>query len=192
MDRCRLILVVFSVFIISSLSFFCKSKEDTIKEEWKHLSFVKPDGRILEPNFWSEKKSVLYFGFSHCPDMCPLALTNFGRASLILGEKSNRFRFIFVTLDPDRDSPATLKNYVQNFPGKNLTALSPNAESLTKLTDLFGIVREKVGEGKNYRIDHSNFIYVLDEDLNTLANFPGAVSANALATKLREIVGPEN
>lgn len=119
--------------------------------------------------------------------MCPLALTNFGRASLILGEKSNRFRFIFVTLDPERDSPTTLKNYIQNFPGKNLTALSPNAESLSKLTDLFGIVREKVGEGKTYRIDHSNFIYVLDEDLNTLANFPGGVSANALATKLREL-----
>ncbi|EKJ87951.1 protein SCO1/2 [Leptospira meyeri] len=190
MDRCR-IKTVF-ILLVLTFSFFCKSKEDHIKEEWKHLSFVKPDGSLLEPKFWSEKKSVLYFGFSHCPDMCPLALTNFGRASLILGEKSNRFRFIFVTLDPERDSPATLKNYIQNFPGKNLTALSPNAESLTKLTDLFGIVREKVGDGKNYRIDHSNFIYVLDEDLNTLANFPGGVSANALATKLRELAGPEN
>ncbi|TGL15555.1 SCO family protein [Leptospira meyeri] len=190
MDRCR-IKTVF-ILLVLTFSFFCKSKEDQIKEEWKHLSFVKPDGGLLEPKFWSEKKSVLYFGFSHCPDMCPLALTNFGRASLILGEKSHRFRFIFVTLDPERDSPATLKNYIQNFPGKNLTALSPNAESLTKLTDLFGIVREKVGDGKNYRIDHSNFIYVLDEDLNTLANFPGGVSANALATKLRELVGPVN
>ncbi|WP_425324563.1 SCO family protein [Leptospira vanthielii] len=185
MDRSRITLVC--IFLMFGFLSFCKSKEDKIKEEWKHLSFVNPDGSLLKPNFWSEKKSVLYFGFSHCPDMCPLALTNFGRASLILGEKSNRFRFIFVTLDPERDSPATLKNYVQNFPGKNLTALSPNAESLIKLTDLFGIVREKVGEGNNYRINHSNFIYVLDENLNTLTSFPGGVSGNALATKLREL-----
>ncbi|MCW7479687.1 SCO family protein [Leptospira kanakyensis] len=185
MDRRRI--TIFSLIFLMSLGLCCQSKEDKIKEEWKHLSFVRPDGSALEPKFWSEKKSVLYFGFSHCPDMCPLALTNFGRASLILGEKSNRFRFIFVTLDPERDSPSTLKNYIQNFPGKNLTALSPNAESLIKLTDLFGIVREKVGTGNNYRIDHSNFIYVLDEDLNTLTNFPGGVSANALAIKLREL-----
>ncbi|TGL57741.1 SCO family protein [Leptospira jelokensis] len=178
------------IFISLFLSIGCNSKTNINWETWNRLGFVLPNGKSLESKFWTEKKTVLYFGFSHCPDMCPLALTNFGRASLILGEKAKNFQFVFITLDPDRDSPSTLEKYVQNFPSKNLTALSPNAESLVLLTDMFGIVREKVGDGKSYRIDHSNFIYVLDEKQNVLKTFPGGVSANSLATELRLLTEP--
>lgn len=181
----------FLILFITLLSFLgCSSKTNINQETWNQLGFVLPNGMSLDPKFWKEKKSVLYFGFSHCPDMCPLALTNFGRASLILGEKAKNFQFVFITLDPDRDSPATLEKYVQNFPSKNLTALSPNVASLVLLTKMFGIVREKVGEGNSYRIDHSNFIYVLDENQNSLKTFPGGVSANTLATELRLLVKP--
>ncbi|TGK52941.1 SCO family protein [Leptospira bouyouniensis] len=191
MDRSCLKKVTFVFLILFNLiQYGCQSKADINREVWNQLGFVKPNGESLDPKFWSEKKSVLYFGFSHCPDMCPLALTNFGRASLILGEKGKEFQFVFITLDPERDSPSTLEKYVQNFPSKNLTALSPNVESLEALTKMFGIVKEKVGDGNSYRIDHSNFIYVLDEKLNTIKTFPGGVSANALATELRKLSVP--
>ncbi|TGM56187.1 SCO family protein [Leptospira biflexa] len=191
MDRSRLIKISFLYLIFQIFCLFgCQSKSEINQEVWSRLGFVLPNGESIDPKFWKEKKSVLYFGFSHCPDMCPLALTNFGRASLILGEKAKDYRFVFITLDPERDSPSTLDKYVQNFPSKNLTALSPNVESLEALTSMFGIVREKVGEGKSYRIDHSNFIYVLDEKLNTIKTFPGGVSANALATELRKLSAP--
>lgn len=184
MNRC----IVFILLIFSLIG--CQSKTDINQETWNQLGFVLPNGTSLDPVFWTKKKSVLYFGFSHCPDMCPLTLTNFGRASLILGEKAKEFQFVFITLDPDRDSPSTLEKYVQNFPSKNLTALSPNVESLVALTKQFGIVREKVGDGNSYRIDHSNFIYVLDEKINTVKTFPGGVSANVLAVELRKLSEP--
>ncbi|MDF3819743.1 SCO family protein [Leptospira sp. 96542] len=168
----------------------CSSKEDKIKEIWKDLHFVNPSGEQVKPEFWSQKKSVLYFGFSHCPDMCPLALTNFGRASLILGEKAKNFQFVFISLDPERDSPSTLKNYIQMFPGKQLTAVSPDLETMNHLINLFGLVRKKSNDTEKYMIDHSNFIYVLDKDLSSLGNFPGGTSANVLATKLREMEIP--
>ncbi|TGM75654.1 SCO family protein [Leptospira levettii] len=188
MDRSRLVMIrlIFFIFIFF-VSFACQSKNELNQEVWNRLGFVLPNGLSLNPKFLSEKKSVLYFGFSHCPDMCPLTLTNFGRASLILGERAKDFQFVFITLDPERDSPATLEKYVKNFPSKNLTALSPNVESLETLTKIFGIVKEKVGDGNSYRIDHSNFIYVLDQNQKTIKTFPGGVSANALATELRKI-----
>lgn len=190
MDCRRLILYPIQIFIFIILHVSCQSKVDFNQKVWNQMGFVLPSGESLDPNFWTRKKSVMYFGFSHCPDMCPLTLTNFGRASLILGEKAKEFQFVFITLDPDRDSPSTLEKYVQNFPSKNLTALSPNVESLEKLTKMFGIVREKVGQGNSYRIDHSNFIYVIDESLTPVKTFPGGVSANALATELRKLTEP--
>lgn len=151
---------------------------------------MDPEGQLISSDFWKEKKSVIYFGFSHCPDMCPLALTNFGRTSLILGEKAKEFRFIFITLDPARDSPNVLKNYVNTFPGKQLTALSPSIDTLQRLQNDLGVVRKKIGNDSDYRIDHSNFIYVFDENGKPLSNYLGGLSANALANHLREFLIP--
>lgn len=173
---------------ISILCFFqvCK-KHDSIENIWHSLEFVTPEGQSLEHKFWSQKKNVLYFGFSHCPDMCPLALTNFGRASLILGERAKDFQFIFITLDPERDSPQTLRKYIQQFPGQHLTALSPSANTMPILLDSLGIVRKKVDLNGTYSIDHSNFIYVIDREGKLKASYPGGISANALATALRNL-----
>ncbi|WP_246052275.1 SCO family protein [Leptospira idonii] len=151
------------------------------------MDFRSPEGDRLDPEFWKEKKKVLYFGFSHCPDMCPTALTSFGRASLILGDKANKYRFVFVSLDPERDSPEKLKTYVTGFPGKNLTALSPAPETMKKLHEVFPILHRKVNTNGSYMIDHTNLIFVIDEELNQIASIPGGVSATALAEKLREI-----
>ncbi len=157
------------------------------RSELQSLKFVMPDGHVLPREFWTEGKSVIYFGFSHCPDMCPSALTNFGRAALILGPKAKNFRFVFITLDPDRDHPSLLANYVHQFPSEKLVALSPSLESLATVQSLFQIVRKKVESQAGYSIDHSNFIYVLDENLNQLAVYPGGTSATILAKSLREI-----
>ncbi|MCZ8342575.1 MAG: SCO family protein [Leptospira sp.] len=152
---------------------------------WEQYQFVTPEGKSLESSFWKSKKSVIYFGFSHCPDMCPLALTNFGKASMILGDKSGQFQFVFITLDPNRDSPELLNKYTKQFPGKNLIALSPSNQTLIQLKEDLGVIGRKVGDGKNYLMDHSNIIYVIDETGKSIANFPGGISANTLATKLR-------
>ncbi|BDA77503.1 hypothetical protein LPTSP3_g04330 [Leptospira kobayashii] len=177
------------LFVFASV-FHCKNQFSTgakLPDSFLNLKLVNPEGQSLDPDFWTRKKSVLYFGFSHCPDMCPMALTNLGRASLILGDKGKDFQFVFITLDPDRDAPSTLKNYINGFPGKNLTALSPDLESLGKISDLFGVIAKKVKANESYAIDHSNLIYVIDENLNQLIKLPGGTSAQAIATSLREL-----
>jgi len=179
---------ILTAFVL--VAFNCKnsfSSGDKLDDSFLDLKLVNPDGELLNPKFWTRKKSVLYFGFSHCPDMCPMALTNLGRASLILGDKNKDFQFVFITLDPDRDAPSTLKNYIGGFPGKNLTALSPDLESLGKIADIFGVISKKVKTNESYAIDHSNLIYVIDENLNQLMKLPGGTSATGIATSLREL-----
>ncbi|WP_411823839.1 SCO family protein [Leptospira sp. 'Mane'] len=179
---------ILTAFVL--VTFNCKnsfSSGDKLDDSFLDLKLVNPDGELLDPKFWTRKKSVLYFGFSHCPDMCPMALTNLGRASLILGDKNKDFQFVFITLDPDRDAPSTLKNYIGGFPGKNLTALSPDLESLGKIANIFGVISKKVKTNESYAIDHSNLIYVIDENLNQLMKLPGGTSATGIATSLREL-----
>ncbi|WP_246047094.1 SCO family protein [Leptospira ognonensis] len=151
----------------------------------ENMSFTLPDGRSLDSKFWREGKSIIYFGFSHCPDMCPLALNQFARASLILGPLAKEFRFIFITLDPERDHPALLAGYVRQFPGKSLYALSPSNDSLHQIEGLFHVTSKKVKMQGSYTIDHSNFIYVLDEKLHQIKAYPGGISSVELANQLR-------
>ncbi len=181
----------YSALILAFISVFhCKNQfsiGNKLPDSFLNLKLVNPEGQSLDSKFWTKKKSVLYFGFSHCPDMCPMALTNLGRASQILGEKNKDYQFVFITLDPDRDAPGVLKNYINGFPGKNLTALSPDLESLNKIADLFGVIRKKVKANESYAIDHSNLIYVIDENLNQIVKIPGGTSATGIATSLREL-----
>ncbi|MDZ4726044.1 MAG: SCO family protein [Leptospira sp.] len=158
------------------------------KSEISHLKFTLPNGNLLSPEFWNKGYTVLYFGFSHCPDMCPLALTNFGRASLILGPLGNQVRFVFVTLDTERDNPTLLENYSKQFPGGKLVALSPTNESILRLGEIFGLINKKVNFGNSYTVEHSNFIYILDENINQIAALPGGTSANVISEQLRKII----
>jgi protein SCO1/2 len=174
-------------FLLTNIHCRYFTEEIPDKSGLVELNFIQPDGSRLDKEFWAKGKSILYFGFSHCPDMCPFALTNLGRAHLILGPLSKEFRFVFVTLDPERDAPNVLANYVKQFPGEKLHALSPSNESMKSIESLFNIVRKKVDNGSSYSIDHSNFIYVLDENLKQIAVYPGGISATELAKRLREM-----
>ncbi|MCZ8155444.1 MAG: SCO family protein [Leptospira sp.] len=193
MDRRCLVKPVISIlmgvlFLNSNCKLYYQSfpnNDPKNKSSLSELSFILPDGKYLPKTFWNEGKSVLYFGFSHCPDMCPLALTNFSKTALILGPKAKDFRFIFVTLDPERDDPLLLSKYVNQFQGGKLIALSPSSESLGKVEGLFGITNRKVATGNTYSIDHSNFIFVLDHKLQQIAVYPGGTSPVTLANSLR-------
>ncbi len=184
MKKCRPIFFILFFLGLFSCSPFTSPND---KSEIEALKFTKPDGSQLDARFWRKGKSLIYFGFSHCPDMCPLALNTFGRTALILGPKSNDYRFIFVTLDAERDSPSLLANYVKQFPANRLIALSPSNQSLVELEKIFHILRKKVKDRDSYTIDHSNFIYLLDGNLNQIAIYPGGISAVTLANELRNI-----
>lgn len=172
---------------LSSIRCHILSSASKDRTPLESLHFTLPDGKSLDTKFWREGKSIIYFGFSHCPDMCPLALHQFARASLILGPLAKEFRFIFITLDPERDSPALLANYVHQFPGKSLHAFSPSNESLMEIENIFQLTRKQVMIGKSYTIDHSNLIYVLDEKLQQIKAYPGGISSVELANQLRNL-----
>lgn len=104
---------------------------------------------------------MLYFGFVQCPDVCPTALTRAVAVKQLLGEQASRLQVIFVTVDPERDTPELLREYMAAFdPG--FLALTGNATEIKTVADEFKVYYRKVPTGSSYTMDHTALSYLLD------------------------------
>ena len=115
---------------------------------------------------------VLFFGFSYCPDVCPTTLMELKKVHSSLAQKAEKVQFVFITVDSQRDDGNTLKNYVTLF-DFNLFALSGNPQELKQVYRSYGVYHERIDnqnpEG-SYTINHTNSIFILDEDGNWRIN----------------------
>ena len=128
------------------------------------------------------KVVVVFFGFTQCPDVCPTALTDLAEVKRLLGPQGDKLQGIFVSVDPERDTPEVLKAYMTNFdPG--FLALRPTAEQLPEVAKAFKIFYKKV-EGPtptSYTMEHSAGSYVFDPQGRVRLYTRQAVGAQGLA-----------
>jgi protein SCO1/2 len=141
------------------------------------------------------KLVLLYFGYTHCPDVCPTTLSLLGAAVKALGKDAAQVRILFVSVDPARDTPARLKTYAAAF-GPQVVGLRGNDAGLKTLTKRY---RVTYGYGKpdargNYEVSHSSAIYVFDRqgEVRLLADptDTAAVITADLQRLLNEGTGP--
>jgi protein SCO1/2 len=125
------------------------------------FSLQDPDGKTRTLAEFKGKVVLLFFGFTQCPDVCPTALTRAALVKQILGRDADKLQVIFVTLDPERDSAALLKNYTAAFDADFLGLRSTLAE-LPALAQAFKITYKKVPTGSSYTMDHTALSYVYD------------------------------
>lgn len=121
------------------------------------------DGQVRTLKDFVGKAVVVFFGFTQCPDVCPTALQEIAQAKQLLGPDGAKLQGVFITVDPERDTPELLKAYVANF-GTDFVALRPTLEQLPKVTKDFKIYYKKV-EGKtptSYTMDHSAGSFTFD------------------------------
>jgi len=149
------------------------------------FALVDQDGRRRTDAEFRGKHMLVFFGFTQCPDFCPTALYTITQALEKLGPKAERLAPIFVSVDPERDTPAQLKNYAQNF-DKRIVMLTGSAAEIAAVARAYRVYYakrplEKPGE---YTMDHSAYIYLLDGDGKYLTHFRHAVPADELAKAL--------
>jgi protein SCO1/2 len=124
---------------------------------------VNQDGRAVDQSVLKGKWSVVFFGYTYCPDFCPTTLTNLGKAMDQLGPKANGAQVIFITIDPERDSPAAMKSYISSrvFP-KNIIGLTGTPAQIAQVAKGYGVYYQKQGTGSTYSMDHSTALYLMD------------------------------
>lgn len=132
------------------------------------------------------KLVVMYFGYTFCPDICPATLANVGQALRDIGSQADDIQVIMVSLDPERDTPEKLSQYVNQF-HPSIIGITGTKEKLDEVASLYGIFYQKA-EGSNatgYLIDHTATLLVLDREGYLKLVFPFGVTSKEIADDLK-------
>jgi protein SCO1/2 len=127
----------------------------------RDFSLTDFDGRERTLADFKGQVVLLYFGFVQCPDVCPTALARAVEVKQLLGAQGERLQVIFVTVDPERDSPAMLKDYMAAF-DPTFLALQGGAQRTREMADHFKVYYKKIPTGSSYTVDHSAMSYLFD------------------------------
>jgi protein SCO1/2 len=134
------------------------------------------------------KWSLVYFGYTHCPDACPTALNDISIALEDLGAKRDAVRPVFITVDPERDTPEALKAYVTSFDAPIL-ALTGTPEQVAQAAKGYRVYYAKHPEaGGDYSMDHSSVIYVMDPQGRFTASFTHESTPEQIAERLKKLL----
>lgn len=127
------------------------------------FELVDPFGQRRQLSDFKGKVVVVFFGFTQCPDFCPTTLNEWVQVKKSLADKGDLLQPVFITLDPERDTPELLKAYMANF-DPSFIALLPALDQLPALAKQYKIYYKKVetGSAGNYTMDHSAGTYVYD------------------------------
>ena len=135
------------------------------------------------------KVVALFFGYTHCPDVCPTTLSNFALVMKTLGADANKVQVLFVTLDPERDTLELLKHYVPAF-NPTFLGLRPNAGQLKALANEYKVVYQKTlgNDLAEYGIDHSTNTYVYDQQGRLRLLMPYASGVDTIVHDLKVLL----
>ena len=124
---------------------------------------VDQTGRPVDQSVLKGKWSAVYFGYTYCPDVCPTTLTTLGGAIDRMGGQAKDFQVVFITVDPHRDTPAQMKNYLSSseFP-RGVVGLTGTDAQIAQVAQAYRVYYQKAGTGDAYSVDHSSAIYLMD------------------------------
>lgn len=147
--------------------------------------------RVSEEDFLG-KYTLYYFGYTYCPDVCPAELQVLSAALGEVPDAAEKFQIAFVSIDPERDTPDVMKDYVGNFwPGT--VGLTGSAEDIRKMAGKFRVYYAKAGGEQqaagadDYLMDHSSIVYLMGPDGKFIRHFPFGTSAEDIAKALKGV-----
>jgi protein SCO1/2 len=122
------------------------------------------DGRTVTEQDLLGKPSLVFFGFTHCPDVCPTTLFDMSQVLRALGPDADRTRAFFVTVDPERDTQSVLKDYLSSF-DPHIIGLTGDLPAITAVAKEYRAYFKKVTiDGGGYTMDHTAITYLMDKD----------------------------
>ncbi len=150
-----------------------------------NFELVDQTGKLTRQEVLRGKWTVVFFGFTYCPDVCPTTLAALGQAQALLGPRARKFQVIFISLDPERDTPAQLTTYLSNdaFP-KGTVGLTGRPDQVAAVAKAYGVYYEKSGTGSDYLINHSTASYIMDPKGRFARVLPFGISPEEIANQI--------
>ncbi|MGA2655268.1 MAG: SCO family protein [Gammaproteobacteria bacterium] len=199
MKKFYIAVIVLAIVAFAALFFF--KKEPPVKPEINGILLDEPkplvtfaledmNGKPFTDQSFLNQWSLVFFGFTTCPDICPMTMSTINEAMKIIYAEPGvpMPKVIFVSVDPERDTPERLKQYVEHF-NKDFLGVTGNHTQLTEFSRQLGVVYEKVyTEDENYLIDHSGSIALINRRGAIVAYFTPPLNAMNLARDYTTVV----
>jgi protein SCO1/2 len=151
------------------------------------FTLIDQNGKTVTDRDFPGRYKLVFFGFTHCPDICPAELQVMAAVLDQLGDKADKVVPIFITVDPERDTPQVMSDFVKNF-GRRLVGLTGSPEAVAAAAKAYRVVYTKVddpGSANGYTVDHSALVYLMGPDGEYLNHFAYGTSAATMAEALR-------
>ena len=155
-------LIIF-IFIMLPIILSIQDKKEDYVASFKGSEFSLKDmnNNLITEESFEENLTAIFFGFTHCPDVCPMTLN---KMDLVLNKLKNKNKYVklfFISVDPERDTPEVIKNYLSSF-DNDFIGITGDPEKIFKLSQSWGILSQKLFlENGEYNIDHSSPVILL-------------------------------
>ena len=173
-----------------------------LSDSAKQAGKIKIGGPFELVDHWGEKvtdadfkgaNTLIFFGYTFCPDVCPTTLTNLSTALDILGDDAADMNVLFISVDPERDKPEYLKDYLQHF-HPAIIGLTGDPIQIKKVAKAYGVyyakAQEDGAEPDDYYMDHTALVFMMGTDGEYKAHFSHTTEPEAIVAKIRENFQP--
>lgn len=147
------------------------------------------DGGSFRMSAQKGRVVLIFFGYTNCPDFCPTTMAEYKKIHADLGEQGEQVDFVFITIDPERDSPEQIESYVSTF-HSSFIGLSGTIEELQPVWDGYWVFRQKqeVESEAGYLMAHTTRIYVVDKLGNLRLTFPFGLTASSMTSDVERLL----
>jgi len=147
---------------------------------------IDQDGHSFSDQDLKGKTFLVFFGFTHCPDVCPTTLFEMSEVMRKLGPDANRTAALFISVDPERDTPEAMKDYLASF-DPHVRGLTGDSAALAAVAKAYRVYYKKVPlEGDDYTMDHTAIVYLMDKEGRFVSPFNMKRTAEVAAADLRK------
>ena len=153
------------------------------------FTLVGSDGKTVSDRNYRGKLLLVYFGYTYCPDVCPTTLANIAQALVQLGPQASAVAPVFITIDPKRDTPQKMGEYVKAFDPR-IIGLTGNDAQVAAVAKEYRVyyAAQPADKTSDYLVDHSSFVYLMDRNGKFLKVIPGSSSGVAMAAAIRPFI----
>ncbi|HTV38126.1 MAG TPA: SCO family protein [Xanthobacteraceae bacterium] len=177
-----LVLFLGAIFLVTGLS---PSPTASASAIGGPFSLVDENGKVFSDQDMKGKPYLVFFGYTHCPDICPTTLFEMSQLFRKLGPDADKVGALFITVDPTRDTQAVMKEYMASF-DPHLLGLTGSQNAIDQAIRDYRVYAKKVPlEGGDYSMDHTALVYLMDKDGHFVAPFNMQRKADAEAADLR-------